>query len=958
MAHNIIDYLDLHLEHYPEEVQDKLTHYAEKWVNSYQGKALNDKTNQQILDLWQASEFIAIQSCHFSEAFIKHIQTNEKDYSIKALQKELLAISDEKQSIAKLKQLLRQFRNQCQLFIAIDDLLGRLAIKAILLAQSNLADVCIQKACETVYEHHVELHGTPTNMSGRSLKPIIIGLGKLGGRELNFSSDVDLIFAYAESGETKGVRRQIDNQQFFARMYQELIDVLHDKTEQGFVYRVDMRLRPNGESGPIAMSLPMMSVYLQSQGRDWERYAYIKARIIASDVHDREEFYALVQPFVYRRYIDFSVLDALRKMKRMVDQDTQKKKHKHHIKLGLGGIREIEFLVQSFQLVYGGRQTELQSQSIYELFSTFEHYSWFKPEELKQFVESYEWLRTLENRLQIFQDRQEHSLPSEKPIQDRIAAGYNKHWSEIFKRTQETCQWVHQTFKQFSLTENQSLLPENPMLEQLELIWLNTMDSEKARQSLHDIGLEQADLIFGQLQRLRLGTSYRQLSETAKERIDQLMPIVLMALARSEYNNEVLVRVVPIIEVICKRTAYAALLIENASALEQLIKLCALSQTLAKEIAKFPSLLDELINPIHLFASGQPQRLDEELAAMLANITADDEERQMDVLRQYKHNQYLRVAASELTGSLDPEEVSQWLSEIARVIMKAVVDIAIHKSSKKLNLSEKVVEDLAAGFAIVAYGKMGSEEIGYLSDLDIIFLYDEAKVQSNPVLQHDFYSRLAQKILHICHTQTPAGMLYEIDTRLRPSGQAGLLVSSTQAFERYQKESAWTWEHQALVRARVVVGEPVMQQQFSAVRHAILSTERKHKALAKDIVEMRNKMQASMPKSSHDPMNLKLMAGGINDIEFITQYFVLAYAEQYKELLASSRTICILSALRDNQLLKKTEVQHLSDAYQYYRMLLNHGFLKGELKEIINTDELDSHKSNVNQLWLKLFQDS
>lgn len=850
---------------------------------------------------------------------------------------------------ASLALHLRQFRRREMLRIAWRDVLGWADLGETMRDLSSLADACIDLALMQLERFAVAVWGTPSNAHGEPQRLIVIAMGKLGASELNFSSDVDLIFAYPEDGETRGGPRATSNGEFFTRLGQQLVNALSQTTADGWVFRVDLRLRPFGDSGALALSFDATEQYYQEHGREWERYALIKARACAGDVAAGTQLLHTLTPFVYRRYLDFGAFESLRDMQRMIAQEVTRKGWSENIKLGSGGIREIEFIGQAFQLIRGGRQPALRERRIQLVLDQLRDAHYLPAYVVRELQEAYVFLRNSEHRLQEYADQQTHLLPSDALGRARLAyaLGYAD-WSTYAAILRKHMQHVHDHFEQvFAAPQAQSGAGAAAL--ELAGVWNGTLPNEVLSPVLLRLGYAVPDAALESLSQLRRSSAFRALSSTGQQRLDQLVPLILGAAGNSSNAAETLQRILRLIEVVARRTAYLALLVENPMALSQLVKLCSASAWIAELLSRHPVLLDELLDPRSLYTPPDAQALRAELAQHLASIAPDDLEQQMEALRQFKQANVLRVAAADIADALPLMIVSDHLSWIAEAVIAAALELAW----RELNARHGAPRE--HGFAVIAYGKLGGLELGYGSDLDLVFLYsatDPEQLTSGdkPITSAVFFTRLAQRIVHIFTAHTPSGVLYDVDLRLRPSGASGLLVSTLAAYAEYQTSAAWTWEHQALVRARPVAGDAATAQRFTALRREVLAQSRNRDQLRHEVHTMREKMRATFARPDPGKFDLKQGYGGIVDIEFLVQFGVLAWAQQHAALLEFTDNIRLLEALGSADKLGANDVQMLCDAYRSYRAR-QHKLALQSTPAVVNESEYVESRAGVRRIW-------
>ena len=919
----------------------------------------------QLIICWGGSDFVAEQCIRHPE-YLERLQkqtvqtTRYTQLHIRQLSSELSNISSESQLI----QALRLYRNRAMVEIIWRDLNRQVSMSETTANLSAMADVCVDQALQWLGNDLQHIMGTPYGAAyGEDPEPqqmIVLGMGKLGAKELNLSSDIDLMFTYPHQGETRGGRRTLSNQEFFIRLGQRLIKVLDSQTIDGFVFRVDMRLRPYGASGALAMSYSAMEQYYQDQGRDWERYAMIKARIIAGNKTSGRQLLNRLRPFVYRRYIDFGAISALRDMKRLIQREVKRKGMESNIKLGPGGIREIEFIAQSFQLIHGGRDRRLQQESLLNVLLVLKDKGYMPATATEALHNAYVYLRNLEHALQAIADRQIQDLPADATTQARIAMVMNhQNWQALLKTLETHKDSVVKHFETVVAdpeTNNRSE-DENDLWHAL---WQGHMTTEEELQLLSEQGFNNTQLSQQNITRLRDGQAIIRVRRQSRERLDRFIPILLKVIAESSAPDTALVRLLPLVEAVLRRTAYLVLLMENPAALEHLGKLCIASPWIADQIAQNPALLDEFLNLGDLYSPPLREQLADELRQQLAHIPEDDLESQMDVLRHFKMSHVLRVTAAQVSCTLPLMKESDYLTWIAEVLLEQVVAIAWHNLTERHGYPQNNDGQLCdPGFIIIGYGKLGGIELGPGSDLDLVFVHDGAINKetngSRPIDSTTFYTRLGQRIIHILQTPTSSGTLYETDMRLRPSGSSGLLVSSFAAFEKYQQEEAWTWEHQALVRARVVAGDTILADKFEQLRCKVLVTKRDSRPLRQEIKDMRIKMREHLGsqsgnKDDNQQFDLKHDEGGIVDIEFLMQYAVLNYACDYPTLIKWTDNIRISEELEKEGLLNSDDAYWLRESYKTFRLAVHQSALQNE-PPLVPKQSADVYRTKIIRIW-------
>lgn len=855
---------------------------------------------------------------------------------------------------AALFRLLRQVRNARLSSILAADVLKLQSIEQSLLAVSTLADQLINAAYRWAYQQLRVQWGTPLDERGQPMPLLILGMGKLGGCELNFSSDIDLIFTYPANGETQGGRRSCEHQQFFTKLGQKLIAALHQVTADGFVYRVDMRLRPFGDSGPLVLSFAAMEDYYQEQGREWERYAMLKARVLNPDGYHSQELQQLLRPFIYRRYIDFSAIESLRRMKQQIEQENRRLNRRDNIKLGVGGIREVEFIVQTLQLIRGGRIPALQQPSLLKALQVLCNEQILTAEQADALREDYLLLRRVEQFLQGIDDQQTQTLPQQGLARSQLLAALGQtDWQVLQQQLDTAMARVHQQFKQVIDNGDEAEAQDNSLGR---LIWDSEQSPAELASQLEWLAEEEAEALISALQQFKQDCQRRSVGPRGRDYLAKLVPQLLYLLQQQQAGPAVLNRVLGVFRQIVTRTAYLELLFENNAALKQLVLLCSQSGWLAEQLARYPMLLDELIDPAQLYQVATVADYRDRLRQHMLRVPDDDLELLMETLRQFKQAQQLRIAAADISGVLPLMKVSDHLTWLAEVIMAQVVELAwqqmVQRYGKPANASEQ-----DKGLAVIAYGKLGGWELGYGSDLDLVFVHNcdsQAPTDGErPIDSKQFYLKLVQRVLHLCTTRTNSGVLYEVDTRLRPSGNSGLLAVNIDTYQQYLQQEAWTWEHQALVRARAIYGADAMQQRFLHIRQQILSTPRDIAKLAADVVQMRQKLRQHHGLETEDP---KHSSGGIVDLEFISQFLVLAYAHQHAALYRYSDNIRILDAAAECGLLSSAQVQQLQQAYQ---LLRGYGHRQTLAPATLPADDsLQTAKARVALVWQQLFGDA
>ena len=939
----------------------------------------NADFRDQLIRVWLGSDMVARSCGQRPELLLELLHSGdlEQIYTAETLigyLTERLADVDNEDA---LNRELRQFRQREMLRIFWRDLAGLADLQETVQTMTWLAEACIEQALAFHYRQACDKWGTPMS-DGQPQRLAVLGMGKLGARELNVSSDIDLIFTFAGKGETDGAR-PLDNQEFFIRLGQKLVQALDTVTADGFVFRTDMRLRPYGASGALALSFDAMHDYYQNQGRDWERYAMIKARPVAGDIDAGYQLLAELRPFVYRRYLDFSAIDAMRSMKAMIQKEEKRRDLANNLKLGRGGIREIEFIAQVFQLIWGGKNPRLQQLELLSVLAILAEEDYLPPADVDQLVAAYHFLRRAEHALQAFDDRQTQALPDAAEEQVRLALvmGYEG-WEGFNTALTEHRTIVHRQFNELiAEPDEQAAETHSDDWGNWLSIWLQQLEPDQAEPWLQQQGYAEADELLALIDNFRNSKRVELLAPEAAQRLDDFMPRLLATAATVDKPRHTVARIMPLIDAVLRRTAYLVLLVENESALRQLVRLCAASPYLAEELARYPVLLDEMLDVRQLYHPATADEMRDELRQQMLRIPEDDVEQQMDGLRNFVRVNTLRVTASEITGTLPLMKVSDYLTWLAEIVLEEVFAEAwrtlVNKHGLPGQLDTAQSGDEDSHFIILGYGKLGGIELGYESDLDLVFVHDAPDnamtTGGKPIENSLFYIRLGQRMIHLLTTNTAAGRLYEVDMRLRPSGASGLLVTSLSAFEKYQQEQAWTWEHQALVRARVVAGSTRLEARYQKIRGNILAQQREPVALRKDVVTMRQKMMASLlpARASSDDgpdtglFDLKQSPGGIVDIEFIVQYSVLAWSQRHPELLEYPDNIRILEIMGRLELISASVADALIEAYKAFRSALHRLKLQQRPGVLLVAElaehGLDGYREQVLAAWQQLLAD-
>jgi glutamate-ammonia-ligase adenylyltransferase len=863
----------------------------------------------------------------FHDALLKSLQ---RPWSAPEMQQLLASLPTRDE--AALSQALRILRKQVMLRLITRDLNGLADLAEVMATATALAETTVRFALERLGTWLAEQHGSPVGVdSGAVQELIVVGMGKLGGAELNVSSDIDLIFIYPEDGETNGPRA-IGNHEYFTRLGRKLIAALQERTADGFVFRVDMRLRPYGDAGALASSFAMLEDYLVTQGREWERYAWIKGRSITGSPEAVQDLAQLVRPFVFRKYLDFGAFASMRSLHAQIRQEVQRRELGDNIKLGPGGIREIEFTAQVFQLIRGGKLPELQIRATCKVLDLLEGRGILPQQAVAELKEAYVFLRNLEHRLQYLDDAQTHTLPKSETDRAIVAeamgcASYDDFMQALDRHRNKVTRHFDQVF-----AAPQSSQETHP----LALLWNGPASDGEASAKLAEIGYADPQTLWQRLRQIKQGNRYSRLPAANRTRFDALVAPLIEVAAGFAEPDQTLQRVLALLEAISQRESYLALLLEYPATLAQVARLCSASPWAAAYLTRHPILLDELLDTGALYSPPDRAALRNALQAKLAEF-AGDTERQMDILRHFKQAHVFRLLAQDLAGLLPLEKLSDHLSDLADVILEEILPLCWSGLSRKHRDAPR--------FAIIGYGKLGGRELGYASDLDIIFLYDDDAAEAP-----ETYARLAQRINAWLTGATPAGVLYETDLRLRPDGAAGLLVSSVEAFGQYQKTRAWVWEHQALTRARWVAGDPEVGTAFERIRREVLQQPRDPARLREEVLQMRQKMLAAHPNPS-GLFDVKHDRGGIVDVEFVVQFLVLAHSHAHPELTRNIGNLALLKLAGELGLIPAPLAEKARNAYRELRRMQHKLRLQGAEIARMEVPEAERLVAPVLALW-------
>ena len=866
---------------------------------------------------------------------------------------------------------LRRWRRREMVRIAWRDLSGRATLEETLEDLSAFADDAVALATEIATQITTARYGAAQYADGSPMPLVVVGMGKLGGRELNFSSDIDLVFLFPGYGETAHAA-PVSHDEYFIRVGQALLRLLATVTVDGFVFRVDMRLRPFGDSGPLACGFSAFEDYLLQHGRDWERYAWVKARALTASEAYADLYAEAVRPFVYRRYLDFGVFESLREMKQLIEKQVARRDLVGHIKLGPGGIREIEFIVQALQLIRGGQDRRLQGQRLFEILPQLGRSKLLRPQVVQQLDAAYRYLRTLENRLQMLRDAQTHSLPLDESARDKLARAMGELcWSDLMHQLQHHLDRVQREFNAlvFAPIGERDGGSEAIATARTEsgwtVLWDEATTLEALREWLRSRGLGDAEDLARLLADFRDSAVVRRLDAVATRRLQLLLPELLAALSGDDECRVLVMRILRVLEAIGGRSSYFALLNENPVARARFLTVCRGGDFLVQQLAAHPLLLDELLDERALTDVPGRDELAAELEDRLARVAGEDPERLVEALVQFKRAAVFKVAVADLAGRLPLMRVSDRLTDIAELIIERAMQQAWAQMTAQFGTPQ--CTDTANGslrevrVCAVGYGKLGGIELGYGSDLDLVFLHDSRGEQQEtsgerPIDNQIFFVRLAQRIVHILTVHSAAGRLYEVDVRLRPSGKGGMLITRIEAFEEYQRQEAWTWEHQALLHARAVAGSTPLRAEFEAVRTRVLTEAVRRDSLREEVRSMRERMRRELSKAHEGEFDLKQGPGGIADIEFLAQYWTLREAARQPIVLMFSDTIRQLETLASGDLVPQDTVDQLTGAYRSYRARGHHRSLREE-GTVIADSEFVAERQAVCRIWQETFRD-
>ncbi|WP_413624446.1 bifunctional [glutamate--ammonia ligase]-adenylyl-L-tyrosine phosphorylase/[glutamate--ammonia-ligase] adenylyltransferase [Luteibacter sp. Lutesp34] len=809
--------------------------------------------------------------------------------------------------------VLRRFRHAEAVRIVFRDVNDLDELDDTLSSTSALYETLLEVALRWSETSLHARYGRPRDASGQAQRMVILGFGKLGGNELNFSSDIDLVLAYASGGETDG-SRPLDNGEYFVREARQLVRLLAEPTVDGICARVDLRLRPFGQSGRLALPFSAMEQYYQREGRDWERYAWIKARPVAGDRVAGRELQDMLRPFVYRRYLDYTAFAGLREMKALIDAEVARKDLAGNLKLGPGGIREIEFIVQLTQMIRGGRDPALRVRGLLPALRACEARGYIPAARAKLLRASYVFLRRLENRVQMLRDAQTHDIPDDELSRERLALGMgHASWDELAVELAKHRNAVSAEFAAVLMPDagDKASVPVADVA-----LWKAARDETLSEGMMEAAGFVPGREVADELVKLPRAASVRSMSARSAERLERLMPQLMDAAHQSVAPAASLLRLLRLVQAVARRSSYLALLDEQPNARRRVATVFADSAFLAERVIAQPLLLDDVLDPRIDQLPLKRADISAEIARTLGALDERDAERELERINEFRSSIAFRLGLAFNDGRADATATARRLAGLAEAVVAAIVALA----TRELTAQHGRLPGEGSGFAVLGYGSLGGEELGFASDLDLVFVYDGKRANAmsdgpRPVDGTRWYQRLAQRVMHWLSAQTHAGHLYEVDTRLRPDGSKGLLVASVDAFEAYQRDRAWTWEHQALLRARPVAGDPVIGEALAAIRRDILATPRDPERVRAEVGAMRARWRGERDRSDATRIDLKQGRGALIDIEFILQGMVLAHASSYPSILDAPASSVLIDTLRDAGLLSGTQADTLHVAH-------------------------------------------
>ncbi|HET6430763.1 bifunctional [glutamate--ammonia ligase]-adenylyl-L-tyrosine phosphorylase/[glutamate--ammonia-ligase] adenylyltransferase [Dyella sp.] len=805
---------------------------------------------------------------------------------------------------------LRRFRRAESLRLVFRDVNDLDDLPTTLSDTSVLYEVLLELALRWSEQQLSARYGQPRGADGSAQRMVVVGFGKLGGSELNFSSDIDLVLAYPQSGHSDGAR-SLDNSEYFIRLVRQLVRLLNEPTVDGICARVDLRLRPFGSAGRLALPFAAMEQYYQSEGRDWERYAWIKARPVAGDRGAGKQLQELLRPFVYRKYLDYTAFAGLREMKALIDAEVARKDLANNLKLGPGGIREIEFIVQLTQLIRGGREPSLRVRGLLPALTACEARGHIPAQRARALRQAYVCLRRVENRVQMLRDAQTHDIPPDELSRERIARGLgHADWSALEADLARHRAIVSEEFAAVLMPQG-GRAASVPVAD--SLLWQAACNDALGASEMEASGFVPGAAAAEALLKLPQASSVRAMSPASRERLDRVMPQLLIAARQTAAPVPCLLRLCQLVQTVARRSSYLALLEEQPAARRRLARLFADRAFLAERVIAQPLLLDDVLDPRIDQLPLKRADISAEITRVLGTLDEREAEAELERINEFKASVAFRLGLAFNDGRADAVSTARRLAALAESVVVAVTALA----ERELAVQHGRLPGEGSGFAVLGYGSLGGEELGFASDLDLVFVYDgrRAAVMSDgarPLEGSRWYQRLAQRVMNWLTVLTRAGRLYEVDTRLRPDGSKGLLVSSFDSFAAYQRGRAWTWEHQALLRARSVAGDPTLHAALGELRREILAAPRDPAAVIAEVSSMRERWRGERDRSDVAQFDLKQGRGGLLDIEFALQGLVLAHAAGHPGLLEVTRNAGLIDACATAGLLDPAQAQTLT----------------------------------------------
>ncbi len=939
----------------PQELRRPVEHWFERLNDQHGLSRLSVGHIEPLVRLVACSEFGGTVVLKNWDWFLQNVSSFSSDADRNT---QLHGFFDDSDVDAdEFKSQLRRVRNRTLLHILWREVCALADLDETLQRLSELADFTLDVVTRYAERTLEPRYGRVRDNAGQVVPLVILGMGKLGGRELNFSSDIDLIFLFTKDGDTDGART-VSAQEYFGRLARLVIAFIDESTADGFVFRVDTRLRPFGDSGPPVVSFAALESYLLQHGRDWERYAYVKARVVGTQpgLEVRNDLYRnVIKPFVYRRYLDYGVFESLREMHAMIAAEVARRELTDNIKLGPGGIREAEFIVQSFQLVRGGSEKVLQRRELQQVLPKLVNNRGLSANDAEGLRAAYRFLRRLENFIQAIRDQQTHDLPRDVADRARLCLAMDyADWDALQADLENHRATISAQFERVAFRGQSD---DRPLREELGRAWKGNAGEAQWSELLRQGGAKTADDLAKRIVSFANSATNQQVDSIAAGRLHRFIPELILEIMETDEPLSALTRTLSVVERILRRSAYLALLNENHAAMARFVSVCGRSQYIADQIAMYPVLLDELLDPRIYSTAVSKADLSAELSERLATGTASDSEAQMHSIVQYQSATMFRIAVADFQGSLPIMKVSDGLTWLAESVLDEALRVAWLDITVRHGVPCYVIDGTRheAGFGIIGYGKLGGLELSYGSDLDIVFLHDshgESCVTDGekPLDNTMFFARLVRRLVLFLTTQTGSGELYEIDTRLRPDGRSGLLVTSIHAFEHYQEDNAWTWEHQALLRARAVAGSAVVAKEFERIRRETLIQRVRRDSLRADVISMRQKMRKELDRSNGTNFDLKNGAGGLGDIEFLVQYLVLSQAKAHPDVIYYSDNIRQLDALAAARCLEPAVSERLQDCYRSYRLRQHHLVLDDRLP-LAGAAEFREEREFVAAIW-------